>query len=107
MLRGGLATAIRKVWQRHVEYIGKDLVCILLFTVIGICIFIPIVRFRVMIMKNTISIIVKRFCFIFIFILVAVVIILIDISIALFIDIGASLILFILTYISECVYSIY
>ena len=60
-----------------------------------------------MIMKNVISVFIKRLCFTFIFLLFAVVIILIDISIALFIDIGAFAILFILTYISECAYSLY
>ena len=81
--------------------------CILLFTVISICVFIHIVGLRILIMKNVTSVFIKRLCFTFIFLLCAVVIMLIDISIALFIDIGASLILFILTYISECVYSLY
>ena len=72
MLRGGLATVIRKAWQRHVEYTGNDLVCILLFTVISICIFIPIVRFRVMIMKNMISVFIEGSCFLFLFLLFAV-----------------------------------
>ena len=60
MLRGGLATAIRKAWQRYVEYTGNALVCILLCTAISICIFIPIVGFRVMIMKNVISVFIKK-----------------------------------------------
>ena len=98
MLRGGLPTIISKAWQRHIEYSDSDLVCILLFTVISICTCISIFRFRVMIMKSLICIIVKGFCFIFIFILFAVVIILIGTSITRLIDIGASRILFILTY---------
>ena len=102
MLRGGLATVIRKAWQRHVEYIDNDLVSILLLTVISICILMPIIGFRVMIMKNVISMFTKGLCFTFIFLLFAVVII-IDISITPCIGIGAFLILFILTYLSLCV----
>ena len=103
MLRGGLATVIRKVWQRHIEYTDNDLVCILLFTVISICIFIPIVGFRIMIVKNVIPVFIKGLCFTFIFLLFAVVITLIDISITLCIGIGAFLILFTLTYLFLCV----
>ena len=103
MLRGGLGTVIRKVWQRHVEYTDNDLVCILLFTVISICICIPIVGLRILIMKNVTSVFIKRLCFTFIFLLFAVVVGLIDTSIALFIDIGAFLILFILTYLTLCI----
>ena len=103
MLRGGLATAMRKVCQRHVEYIDNDLVSILLFTVISICILMPIIGFRVMIMKNVISMFIQGLCFTFIFLLFAVVITLIDISITLCIGIGASLILFTLTYLFLCV----
>ena len=102
MLRGGLATIIRKVWQRHVEYTGNDLVCILLFTVISICIIISIVKFRVMIMKNVISMFAKGLCFTFIFLLFAVVTI-IDIAITLCIGIGVFLIRFILTYLFLCI----
>ena len=76
--------------------------CILLFTVISICIFIPIVGFRVMVMKNVISMFTKGLCFTFIFLLFAVVII-IDISITRCIGIGAFLILFTLTCLSLCV----
>ena len=75
---------IRKVWQNHIEYTDNDLACILLFTVISICILMPIVGFRVMIMKNTISMFTKGLCFTFIFLLFAVVII-IDISIPLYV----------------------
>ena len=102
MLRGGLGTVIRKVWQRHIEYTDNDLVCILLFTVISICILMPIIGFRVMIMKNVISMFTKGLCFTFIFLLFAVVII-IDISITPYIGIGGFLILFILTYLSLCI----
>ena len=79
MFRGGLATAIRNVWQRHVEYSGNDLVSILLLPVISICILMPIIGFRVMIMENVISMFTKGLCFTFIFLLFAVVIILLDI----------------------------
>ena len=103
MLRVGPATVIRKVWQRHIKYTDNDLVCILLFTVISICILMPIVGFRVMRMKNVILVFTKGLCFTFIFLLFAVVITLIDISITLCIGIGAFLILFILTYLSLCI----
>ena len=107
MLRGGLATAIRKAWQRYVEYTGNALVCILFFTVISICILMPRIGFRVMITKSVISMFTKGLCFTFIFLLFAAVVLLIDISITLFIDIGAVLILFILTYLFLCVWNGY
>ena len=76
--------------------------CILLCTAISMCIFIPIVGLRVMIMKNAISMFTKGLCFTFILLLFAVVVI-IDISITLCIGIGACLIRFTLTYLFLCV----